>query len=175
MFRGSPMIQTLRGRLLAVVLFAVTTGTPAFAQQPPSPPFRASEPRPFVWWKSEGFKKELSLTGDQIARIDKIWATTRAELRLEYDELSKLEGKFSRLIRNDADEAVLSRQIDRVEMARANANKTRSLMLVQMRKALTLDQRVILDAIHSRWLEDQKRPEARPAPQRKGPPERPQE
>lgn len=169
------MIKTLRGRLLAVALFAATTGTPAFAQQPPSPPFRQPAPQPFVWWKSEGFKKELGLSTDQISRIDKIWETTRAELRLELDELSKLEDKFSRLIQNDADEAILSRQIDRVEMARANANKTRSLMLVQMRKVLTPDQRVRLDAIHARWLQDQRGPEARPAPQPKDPPRKPEE
>ncbi len=58
-------------------------------------------------------------------RIDKIWETTRVELRQEWDELSKLEGKLSRLIQVDADEAVLTRQIDRVETARAAANKTR--------------------------------------------------
>ncbi len=51
--------------------------------------------------------------------------------------MSRLEAKLSRLIQIDADEAALSRQIDRVETARANANKTRSLMLVQMRKVLT--------------------------------------
>ena len=40
-----------------------------------------------------------------------------------------------------ADEATLTRQIDRVETARAAANKTRSLMLVQMVKVLTPEQR----------------------------------
>ena len=70
------------------------------------------------------FKKELGLTADQSARIDKIWETTRPELRQEWDELTKLEAKLSRLIQNDADEAVLTRQIDRVETARAGANKT---------------------------------------------------
>ncbi len=147
------MLQNSRARLLAVVLF-MASSTVAFGQQPPSPPFGQTS-QPFVWWKSEVFKTELKLSTDQIARIDRIWEATRPELRLEFDELSRLEDKFSRLLQNDADEAMLSRQIDRVETARANANKTRSLMLVQMRKVLTPEQRGSLDAIHARWLKDQ--------------------
>jgi Spy/CpxP family protein refolding chaperone len=109
---------------------------------------------PFPWWKSEPFKKELGLSADQSGRIDRIWESTRAELRAEWDELSKLEDKLSHLIQKDADEALLSRQIDRVESARANANKTRSIMLVQMLKVLTPDQRVRFKALHERWQQD---------------------
>lgn len=157
-------MHTLRGRLLTVAL-VVAGVAPQSAQQPPSPPFQQPTPRPPVWWKSEVFKKELALSVDQVARIDKIWETTRVELRQEMDELSKLEDKFSRLLQKDSDETTLSRQIDRVETARASANKTRSLMLVQMRKVLTPDQRVHLDAIHARWLQGQ-----RPATQAGPPP-----
>lgn len=158
------MMQTLRGRLLAVAFF-VAVAAPVSAQQPPSPPFGQPAPQPFIWWKSEVFKKDLALSADQIARIDKIWQTARPELRQDWDELSRLEAKFSRLLQNDADEAMLSRQIDRVETARANGNKTRSLMLVQMRKVLTPDQRLRLDTIHARWLNDQRPPQAGPPPQ----------
>lgn len=168
------MVQTLRARLLAVALFAAGSGI-ALAEQPPSPPFSLPAPQPFVWWKSEVFKKDLGLTADQIARIDKIWETARPELRAELTELSRLEDKFSRLLQNDADEANLSRQIDRVETARANANKTRSLMLVQMRKVLTADQRVRLDALHSRWLQDQRPPQAAPAPSTRDSQKKPEE
>jgi Spy/CpxP family protein refolding chaperone len=166
------MIQTLRGRLLAVALFAAVAA-PVSAQQPPSAPFAQPAPQPFVWWKSEAFKKELALSADQIARVDKIWETTRLELRQEWDEISKLEDKFSRLLQSDADEAILARQIDRVETARANGNKTRLLMLVQMRKVLTPEQRVRLDSIHARWLQDQRPLETAPAPRPKDPNKKP--
>ncbi len=165
------MMQSLRVRLLTVALFGVAA--PVFAQQPPSPPFQQPAAPPFAWWKSEIFKKELELTEDQSARIDKIWETTRIELRQEWDELSKLEDKFSRLLQKEADDAMLSRQIDRVETARANANKTRSLMLVQMRKVLTPDQRVRLDAIHARWLKDARPPQAGPPSPSKDTPKKP--
>jgi Spy/CpxP family protein refolding chaperone len=120
-----------------------------------------AQPQPFPWWKSEPFKQELGLTADQSGRIDTIWETTRPELRSDWNELSRLESKLSHLIQKDADEAILSRQIDRVESARANANKTRSLMLVQMLKVLTPEQRVRFKTLHDRWQQDlQKRPPA---------------
>ena len=156
------MFQTMRALWMALAFCVASSGI-ALAQQPPSPPFAQAAPQPFLWWKSEVFKKELGLAADQITRIDSIWETARPELRQEFAELSRLEEKLSRQIRNDADEALLSRQIDRVETARANANKTRSLMLVQMRKVLTPDQRVKLDDIHARWLQDQRPPSAPPA------------
>jgi Spy/CpxP family protein refolding chaperone len=141
------MTIPLRLRVIAAALVLVSSS--AFAQ----PPHEA--PRPFAWWKSELFKKELGLTADQSTRIDKIWQTTRVELRQEWDELSKLEAKLSRLIQNDADEAVLTRQIDRVETARASANKTRSLMLVQMLKVLSPDQRTRFTTLHDKWEREQ--------------------
>lgn len=153
------MKQALRRLFAAAIL--VSAVAPAYAQRPPAEPPRQPTPT-FAWWKSESFKNELGLTDPQTDQIDKIWETTRPELRAELDELSRFEGKLSRLIQNDADEAVLSRQIDRVETARAAANKTRSIMFVQMRKALTPDQRTRLDALHERWVRDQRPPNGSP-------------
>jgi len=154
------MMIPQRLRLAAAVL--LISASPLLAQRPPDPP------RPFAWWKSEPFKKELGLTADQSSRIDKIWETTRVELRQEWDELSKLEAKLSRMIQSDADEAALTRQIDRVETARANANKSRSLMLVQMVKVLTPEQRTRLNALHDRWQQEQQQQQQQP--QRQGRP-----
>lgn len=156
------MITPLRLRIIAAAL--LLSASPAFAQRP------SEAPRPFAWWKSDPFKKELGLSTDQSARIDKIWETTRVELRLEWDELSKLESKLSRLIQNDADEAVLTRQIDRVETARASANKTRSLMLVQMLKVLTPDQRTRFTSLHDRWEREQGLSPVLPSPAAPRPP-----
>ena len=154
-----------------------STGAPGPAGAPASPGAQGSvrPPRtagisapPFAWWKSEPFKSELGLTTDQSARIDKIWETTRPELRQEWDELSRLEEKLSRLLQNDADEAALARQIDRVETARASANKTRSLMLVQMLKVLTPDQRDRFNTMHARWQDERqpRRPDSQRRPER---------
>ena len=149
--------RPLLARLVVGVVLAMAPVL-ALAQSIPI----AGAPRPFAWWKSEPFKKELGLTSDQAARIDKIWEATRPELRQEWDTLSALETKLSRMIQNDSDETVLTRQIDRVETARASANKTRSLMLVQMLKVLTHDQRTRFTALHDRWQQENA-PAVRPA------------
>ena len=169
------MTKTMRGPLLAAVVL-LTAAVAVRAQQSrgsnqptaPAQPQHAEAARPttapmiqpqaFAWWKSAQFKKELGLTPEQSARIDKIWETTRPELRQEADELSRLEDKLSRLIQNDSDETVLARQIDRVETARAAANKTRSLMLVQMLKSLTPDQRSRFQALNDRWQKELQQP-----------------
>ncbi|MFN7917971.1 MAG: periplasmic heavy metal sensor [Vicinamibacterales bacterium] len=141
------MTMTMRLRLLVAVLLLSTASL--HAQRPPD------GPRPsFPWWKSEPFKKELGLTADQSTRIDKIWEVTRVELRQEWDDLSRYEAKLSRAIQSDADEATLTRMIDRVETARMSANKTRSLMLVQMVKVLTPEQRTRFGALHDKWLQE---------------------
>ena len=153
------MTTTMRGRVKAAALVLISVGPARAGQRAP-----LGTPQPFAWWKSEQFKKQLGLTADQSARIDKIFETTRPELRQEWDELSRLEEKLSRLIQNDADETVLSRQIDRVETARANANKTRALMLVQMLKTLTPDQRARFKTLNDQWQREmmQRHPPADP-------------
>ena len=104
-----------------------------------------------MWWRSQEIITALSLTADQSARIDKIFKTTRPDLRQEFEELDRLEAKLNRLIEGGtSDEAALARQIDRVETARASANKTRSLMLWRMRQVLTPDQRERLKALQAR-------------------------
>ncbi|MGE0449092.1 MAG: Spy/CpxP family protein refolding chaperone [Vicinamibacterales bacterium] len=140
--------------VLAAALLALSAAGPGLAQgQGPS-----VLPAPsFAWWKAEAFVKDLGLTADQSTRIGKIWETTRPELRQEWDELSQLEKKLSQMLQNDADEAVLSRQIDRVETARANASKTRTLMLVQMLKVLTPAQRTRFNELHARWRDEHRR------------------
>jgi Spy/CpxP family protein refolding chaperone len=158
------MMRTPRRTLLVAALLLAAVG-PARAQRVVGASFGQPSPQPFAWWKSDQVKKELDLSPDQCARLDKIWETTRPELRQEWDELSRLEDKLSRLIQANADEAVLSRQIDRVETARANANKTRSMMFVQMRKTLTPEQCVRLDAFHERWVADQKKKQQQQQPQ----------
>jgi Spy/CpxP family protein refolding chaperone len=103
-----------------------------------------------VWWRSEEFTKELGLTSEQIASLDTIFKDTRPDLQQEFDELERLETKLSTLIERNADEALIAREIDRVETARASVNKTRSLMYVRMRKVLTPEQREQMQLLERR-------------------------
>jgi Spy/CpxP family protein refolding chaperone len=133
--------------------------------------------QPFSWWRSDEFKRELGLSADQIARIDKIYESTRPELRQEMDELSRYDSKLQKLIETSSDEALLARQIDRVETARANLNKTRALMIARMRLVLSADQRTRLRALYEQREHNQNlnrrpnepRDQRRPAPETKPP------
>jgi hypothetical protein len=78
------------------------------------------------------------------------------ELRQKKTELDHLEGKLSDLIETMADEAQVTRQIDRVEGVRGAMNKTRTLMLLHIRQVLTAEQRVKLNAVYARWEQERR-------------------
>jgi Spy/CpxP family protein refolding chaperone len=113
----------------------------------------------FPWWRDAQFQKDLSLTADQSARIDSVFQSTISLLRQKKEELDQQEAELSRLIAGNADEAVVVRQVDRVEGIRANLNKNRTLMLLRMRQVLSPEQRVKLNKIHEQWDKDHRRPD----------------
>jgi Spy/CpxP family protein refolding chaperone len=113
----------------------------------------------FPWWRDAQFQKDLSLTADQSARIDSVFQATISLLRQKKEELDQQEAELSRLIAGNADEAVVVRQVDRVEGIRANLNKNRTLMLLRMRQVLSPEQRVKLNKIHEQWDKDHRRPD----------------
>jgi Spy/CpxP family protein refolding chaperone len=119
----------------------------------------------FPWWKDEKVVRDLALTADQSSRIDSVFRATYPQLRQSKEELDRQEGELSRLIEINADEALVSRQVDKVESVRAGLNKTRTLMLLHMRQVLTPKQNVKFKAVHEQWQRDHPRqpdPKSRP-------------
>jgi Spy/CpxP family protein refolding chaperone len=101
----------------------------------------AAEAQNFKWWKSERFVKELALTPDQITRIDTVFQAPQPALRAQKRALDKLEDELSNMIHDaKVDESELEQFVDRVEAAKAELSKTRSMMLVRMRRVLTAGQ-----------------------------------
>ena len=138
------MMLSRIGRLAAAGVLLSLAVVPAAGSSQQTPPRG--------WWRTESIVKELGLTSEQTARLNAIFETTMPELRQEREELERLEAKLSRMIQDERmDEASLARQIDRVETARANGNKTRSLMLMRMYRVLTRDQRVRFDQMSKHW------------------------
>ena len=125
--------------------------------------------QPFYWWRSEEFRKELGLTAEQSGKIDSIHQSTLPELRQEWDELNKYEAKLSKLLESSTDEALLARQIDRVETARANLNKTRSLMIARIRLVLNAEQRARFKMLADRRQQQNGRPSDTDSPRRQEP------
>lgn len=112
----------------------------------------------FPWWRDPQFQKDLSLTSEQSAKIDAVFQSTINLLRQKKVDLDQQEAELSRLIAANADEGVVTRQVDKVEGIRANLNKMRTLMLLRMRQVLSPDQRVQLNKLHEQWEKDHRRP-----------------
>jgi len=112
----------------------------------------------FAWWKDAQFQRELGLSAEQSARIDAIFQAAISQLRSKKEELDKQEDLLSQQIAAGADEALVTKQVDRVEAIRAHMNKMRTLMLLKERQVLSPEQRVKLNKLHEQWERDHKRP-----------------
>src|SRR5437879_4291221 len=102
----------------------------------------------FPWWQDAKFQHDLGLTADQTAKIEVVYRSAITELRQKNDDLHRNEDELSRLIATGTDEALIVKQIDKVEAIRAHMNKMRTLMLFHERQVLTPDQRVRLNKLH---------------------------
>ena len=106
----------------------------------------------FRWWKNEEFRKELVLTEEQTVKLEAIFQATLPTLKVQNDELEKLDAKLSKLIAAGlAEEQKVAEQVDRVEAARSALSKTRTLMMYRMRRLLTDEQNQKMKAMHERW------------------------
>jgi Spy/CpxP family protein refolding chaperone len=133
---------------VALLLLALVWAGPAAAQWKPGTPgdSGSSTPPPAKWWNSEQYRRELSLTQEQSRRLEEIFQAALPGLRTHKQALDTAEKEFERLVERADDGAVMN-QVDKVEMARAALNKSRTLMLLRMRKVLTSDQWVKLGAL----------------------------
>jgi Spy/CpxP family protein refolding chaperone len=110
----------------------------------------------FKWWHSDKFKQALQLTEEQITRIEAVFDAALPEFRQHKHTLDRLEEELSRLI-DIADEAAVMEHADRVEAERAALSKARTLMLVRIRRVLTVEQRATLAELHREWERNRKR------------------
>lgn len=111
----------------------------------------------FPWWRDAQFQRDLVLTTDQSAKIDAVFQQTIPLLREKKAELDAQEEELSRMIAANSEEAVVTLQVDRVESIRADMNKTRTLMLLRMRRVLSREQRVKLNQLHDQWEKERRR------------------
>jgi Spy/CpxP family protein refolding chaperone len=137
---------------------AQAPATPPAGQQPPG---TQAPPQRLAWWRDEHYQKHLALTTDQVTRLEAIWQAALPDLRKGRDDLDRQEAELSRLIEMNADETVVTHQVDKVEAIRSHLNKTRTLVLLHHRQLLTPEQRVKLKAMRDR---DRERAGQSPAP-----------
>jgi len=113
-------------RVAAAALLLALFAAPALAQRG-------------KWWQDERFRRELGLTAEQSVRLEEIFQKTQPTLRQRMQDLDKSEDELDSLVETGDDSSVMA-HVGVVEGARAELNKTRTLMLLRMRRSLTADQ-----------------------------------
>src|SRR5262245_1286693 len=82
----------------------------------------------FKWWQDDKFQQELALTPEQITRLDEIFQTLQPTLKGQKETLDKLEARLSKVINDPkSDEAAMLQIAERVETARGELSKSRTL------------------------------------------------
>jgi hypothetical protein len=99
------------------------------------------------WWMSDQYKRELVLTADQSRKLEEIFQASLPILRLQKRALDDAEKQFQAAMERGNYSSVMEK-VDHLEAARSSLNRTRTLMLVNMRKLLTTEQWIKLDAMH---------------------------
>ena len=141
------MTSNSRVRWLPVLVFLVAQAAPLYAQA-----------FGFAWWRDAQFQRDLALSADQVARIEAIFQAAITQLRQKKQDLDQQEDELSRMISSNADEALVTRQVDKVETIRAAMNKVRTLMLLHERQLLSPEQRAKLNKLHEQMERDHKLP-----------------
>ena len=93
------------------------------------------------WWKNPSVIGDLNLTPEQSAEIEKIFVRSRPKLidlradleKKQFDLQTAMEDKT-------ADRAAIEKKIEAVETARAALQKTRALMILDMKQLLKPEQ-----------------------------------
>ncbi len=109
----------------------------------------------FRWWQDEKFQTEMKLSADQISRLDKVFQAAQPALRADERAVEKLEDELSKVFsEGKSDEREFEQFVERVESARANWRKNRTIMLFRMRCILTYEQHVKMKALREQRERD---------------------
>jgi len=141
-------MKTLRNLFICLVLSAIVLAVPGVASAQGK------------WWQSDRFQKELLLNQEQITRIEGIYQTTMPLLRAQKEAFDRREDKLSKVIADPkSDEAMVVQAADRLEAARNEMSRTRTLMFFRIRRVLSDEQQLKLNAMHEHDRKERERRE----------------
>lgn len=120
----------------------------------------------FKWWQSERFQRELALSVDQSTRLEQVFQALQPLLQTQKAALDKHEAALSLVVADPkSEEAQVLMAVERVEAARGELARSRTLLTFRMRRILTTEQHVKMQAMHEQWSRDRRsRQVPRPAP-----------
>ncbi len=125
---------TFLRRVSALFVVAVLLAVPAFAQG--------------KWWQADHrYFRELAMTQEQSKRLEEIFQAAMPALKAHKKSLDEAEAKFATLMEKGNDQQIMV-QLNYVETARAELNKSRIMMQLRMKNALTNDQWAKFTALH---------------------------
>lgn len=117
---------------------------------------RSEQRSRWKWWLHD--REELGITDQQSAEIDRIFESTIPQQRETRRQLDQMEKRLEKMIEEGtADVATVAQQVEQVESLRAQANKTRTLLLYRMHRVLTADQRAKVQALVERRESERRR------------------
>ena len=139
-------MKILRNSFICLVLSAIVLAVPGVASAQGK------------WWQSERFQTELVLTAEQITRIEGIYQTTMPLLRAQKQAFDRREEKLDKVIADPkSDEAMVVQASDRLEAARNEMGRTRTLMFFRIRRVLSEEQLLKLNAMHEHDRKERER------------------
>ncbi|HEY7112186.1 MAG TPA: periplasmic heavy metal sensor [Thermoanaerobaculia bacterium] len=92
------------------------------------------------WWKRPRIAKEIGLTDDQARRIEEIFVRERPKLIDLKAGLEKRQFELQTAMENNAPRPEVEKRLDAVENARKDLQKTRVLMLLDIKNELKPEQ-----------------------------------
>ena len=102
----------------------------------------------FRWWMDDKIQRELAITPDQITRIDAVFQAAQPALRAQQRALSKLEDELSKMVLEaNIEESEVEHFVTKVEAARADLGRSRTMMIFRMRRILTTEQHAKLQKL----------------------------
>lgn len=118
---------------------------PAYEPQQPRAPMPPGQPMMRrdlgAWWKNSEVVKELQLTEAQIKQIEQTFYDHRLKLIDLKADVERQETRLQPLIEADQlDEAKISAQLDLVLAARMKLEKANTMMMLSIRKVLSVEQ-----------------------------------
>jgi len=97
------------------------------------------------FWKKSDVREALQLTDDEVHSLDRIFARNQNTLKgLKADVEKRREDLDTMLVSDEADDQGVLDQVEVLEQARARLGKARAMMVLEMRKVLTAEQRARL-------------------------------
>lgn len=127
------MKRIAAARLFAGLMLAALAALPAPAAASPDLPDGK-------WWKRPRIAAAIGLTPEQTREIEGIFSKSRPRLIDLKADLEKKQGELDDAVEENADRKAIAARVEDVEDARAELQKARILMVLDMKQVLRAEQ-----------------------------------